>query len=108
MVKKRINFAGSSTLILKDKSTLTEVIVTAILKPHTVRLAHPYYCLEIKGIASHRTCFMEKMASILPTGQWYAPSAVIAWYCIVLHSIAWYCMVLHGIAWYCMVLHGIA
>ena len=59
MVKKRINFAGSSTLILKDKSTLTEVIVTAILKPHTVRLAHPYYCLEIKGIASHRTCFME-------------------------------------------------
>ena len=59
MVKKRINFAGSSTLILKDKSTLTEVIVTAILKPHNVRLAHPYYCLEIKGIASHRTCFME-------------------------------------------------
>ena len=39
-----------------------------------------------------------KMASILPTGQWYAPSAVIAWYCIVLHSIAWYCMVMHGIA----------
>ena len=59
MVKKRINFAGSSTLILKDKSTLTEVIVTAILKPHNVRLAHPYYCLEIKGIASHRTYFME-------------------------------------------------
>ena len=52
---------------------------------------------------------MIKMAIILPTGQWYAPSAVIddAWYCIVLHSIAWYCMVLHGIAWYCIVLHGI-
>ena len=64
-----------------------------------------------------------KMAIILPTGQWYAPSAVIndkwygmvlhgiAWYCmvfIVLHSIAWYCMVLHCIALYCMVLHGIA
>ena len=61
-----------------------------------------------------------KMAIILPTGQWYAPSAVIndAWYCMVLHGIAlscialhgiaWYCMVLHGIAWYCMVLHGIA
>ena len=51
-----------------------------------------------------------KMAIILPTGQWYAPSAVIndAWYCIVLHSIAWYCMVLQGIALYCMVLHGVA
>ena len=42
----------------------------------------------------------EKMAIILPTGQWYAPSAVI--------NDAWYCMVLHGIALYCMVLHGIA
>merc|ERR1712214_113918 len=61
-----------------------------------------------------------KMAIILPTGQWYAPSAVIsdAWYCmvfhgialycIVLHDIAWYCMVLHGIEWYCIILHGIA
>ena len=61
-----------------------------------------------------------KMGIILPTGQWYAPSAVIndtwycmvlhgtALYCIVLHGIAWYCMVLHGIAWYCIVLHGIA
>ena len=54
-----------------------------------------------------------KMAIILPTGQWYAPSAVIndagiVWYCMVLHCIAKYCMVLHGIAWYCMVLHGIA
>ena len=30
-----------------------------------------------------------KMAIILPTGQWYAPSAVIndAWYCRVLHCI---------------------
>ena len=51
-----------------------------------------------------------KMAIILPTGQWYAPSAVInaAWYCMVLHGIAWYCMVLHGIALHCIVLHGIA
>ena len=51
-----------------------------------------------------------KMAIILPTGQWYAPSAVInyAWYCVVKHGIALYCMVLHGIAWYCMVLQGIA
>ena len=42
-----------------------------------------------------------KNGLILPTGQWYAPSAVIddAWYCMVLHGIAWYCMVLHGIAW---------
>ena len=61
-----------------------------------------------------------KNGLILPTGPWYAPSAVIydawyfmvlhaiAWYCMVLHCIAWYCMVLHGIAWYCIVLHGIA
>ena len=51
-----------------------------------------------------------KMAIILPTGQWYAPSAVIndAWYCMLLHGIEMYCIVLHGIAWYCMVLHGIA
>ena len=74
--------------------------------------------------------YFEKWPYILPTGQWYAPSAVIndawycmvlhgialycmklhciAWYCMVLHDIEWYCMVLHGIAWYCMVLHGIA
>ena len=47
---------------------------------------------------------------ILPTGQCYAPSAVIndACYCMVLHGIAWYYMVLHDIAWYCMELHGIA
>ena len=32
----------------------------------------------------------KKMAIILPTGQWYAPSAVI--------NDAGYCMVLHGIA----------
>ena len=57
-----------------------------------------------------------KNVLILPTGQWYAPSAVIydSLYCMVLHGcrvshyIAWYCMVLHGIAWYCMVLLGIA
>ena len=42
----------------------------------------------------------KKMAIILPTGQWYAPSAIIndAWYCMALHNIAWYCMVLHCIA----------
>ena len=52
----------------------------------------------------------DKNGLTLPTGQWYAPSAVIndAWYCMVLHGIAWYCIVLHGIAWYCMILHGIA
>ena len=53
---------------------------------------------------------MKKMAIILPTGQWYAPSAVIhdACYCMVLYGIALYCIVLHGNAWYCMVLHGFA
>ena len=51
-----------------------------------------------------------KNSHILPTGQWYAPSAVIndAWYCMVLHGIALYCVELHGIACYCIVLHGIA
>ena len=54
-----------------------------------------------------------KMAIILPTGQWYAPSAVIndAWYCMVWHCIAWcwwYCMVSHGMARYCMVRQCIA
>ena len=67
-----------------------------------------------------RAMIEEKNSHILPTGQWYSPSAVnkhawycmvlhgIAWYCIVLHGVAWYCMVLQGIAWYCMVMHGIA
>ena len=46
----------------------------------------------------------------LPTGQWYAPTAVIhdAWYCMVFHGIPWYCMILHGPALYCIVWHGIA
>ena len=50
-----------------------------------------------------------KMAIILPTGQWYAPSAVIndAWYCMVLHGIELYCIVLRCIELYCLVLHGI-
>ena len=51
-----------------------------------------------------------KNSHILPTGQWYAPSAVINHprYCMVLHVIVWYCMVMNGIAWNCMELHGIA
>merc|ERR1711928_26230 len=51
-----------------------------------------------------------KMAIILPTWQWYAPSAVIndEWYCMVLTGISLYGMVLHGIAWYCMILHYLA
>ena len=71
------------------------------MKPHVIRAMSNK--LE--------TCRAEiKMAIILPTGQWYAPSAVIndAWYCMVLHGIALYCMVLNGIALYCMVMHGIA
>ena len=51
-----------------------------------------------------------KNSHILPTGQWYAPSAVIhyARYCMVLHGISWYCMIFHCIAWYCMIMHCIA
>ena len=51
-----------------------------------------------------------KNGLIVPTGQRYAPSAVIndARYCMVMHCIAGFCMVLHCIAWYCMVLHGIS
>ena len=50
---------------------------------------------------------LTKNGHVLPTGQWYAPSAVIndVWYCMELHGIALYCLVLHGIAWCCMVLH---
>ena len=61
-------------------------------------------------IMTTRAAAVLKMAIILPTGQWYTPSAVIndAWYCMVLHGIAMYCIVLHGIVLYCMVLHGIA
>ena len=52
--------------------------------------------------------FEGKNGHVLPTGLWYAPSAVIndARYCMALHGIAWHCMVLHGIASYCIVLHG--
>ena len=62
------------------------------------------------GLTSVFISISIKNGHILPTGQWYAPSAVIkhAWYCMVMHGIAWYCMVLHGTAWYCLVLHGIA
>ena len=49
------------------------------------------------------------MAIILPTGQWYAPSAVIndAWYCMALHGIALYCIELHGIEWYIKAITGL-
>ena len=59
--------------VLKGKKT--DIEATAIINPKTGNLALS------KG---------EKMAIILPTGQWYAPSAVItdAWYCMVLHCIA--------------------
>ena len=76
-----------------------------------------YYCNPKKRVTWDFPLYLSslvhiyiKMAIILPTGQWYAPSTVIndAWYCMVLHCIARYCMVLHDIAWYCMVLHGIA
>ena len=50
--------------------------------------------------ASIRLSIESKNGLILPTGQWYAPSAVI--------NDAWYCMVLHGVAWYCMVSQCIA
>ena len=68
--------------------------------------------------AASKYDFCVKNGLILPTGQWYAPSAVIkhpryymvlpgiAWYCMVLHNTSWYCMLMHGIAWYCMILHG--
>ena len=68
------------------------------------------------GIQAHiRTARSEtsltrlKMAIILPTGQWYAPSAVIndTWYCMVLHGTALYCTVLISTTWYYMALHGI-
>ena len=58
---------------------------------------HPLY--KSQKINYH-TKILTKMAILLPTGQWYAPSAVI--------NNAWYCMVLHGIAPSCTVLHHVA
>ena len=68
-----------------------------------------HFALQISW-KEHKLVFKKKMAIILPTGQWYAPSAVIkhAWYCMVFHGIALYDMVLHGFERYCMALHGIA
>ena len=95
---------------------LTRLVVRVVRGLHKCimqAIIHPP-CTE------HQLKAQDKNGHILPTGQWYAPPAVIndewycmilhgiALYCIVLHGIAWYCMVLHGIAWYCMVLHGIA
>ena len=45
---------------------------------------------KVYGVDDTDTEDNEKMAIILPIGQWYAPSAVI--------NDAWYCMVLHGIS----------
>ena len=73
----------------------------------------PYFSKRRQSCDETAECRGRKNSHILPTGQWYAPSAVInyGWYCMVLHGVAFYFMVLHGItwiAWYCMVLHGIA
>ena len=79
--------------------------------PFTTSLWFPYLREDSQKNVCKNVGRGGKNGLILPTGQWYAPSAVIndAGYCMVLHGIhgiAWYCMVLHGIAWYCMVLHG--
>ena len=84
----------------KDKSSSRKVFKTLVSSLQ----------LQTSVILMCSNVLMSKMAIILPTGQWYAPSAVIndAWYCMILHGIALYCIILHGIAWYCMELHGIA
>ena len=48
-----------------------------------------------------------KNGHILPTGQWYTPSAVInnAWYCMVLHYLALSCTNLHHLAPSCTIFH---
>ena len=96
------------------------VIMIVILVVIAIVTTHPFLLpsigqpnsqfVSLVDWASIRLSIESKNGLILPTGQWYAPSAVIndAWYCMVLHGIAWCCMVLHGIALYCMVLHGIA
>ena len=89
-----------------------------VMLTKTLQWQKTHHVIEITWVMSRHVCgnsptkafshlgnynliiMMIKMAIILPTGQWYAPSAVI--------NDAWYCMVLHGIAWYCMVLHCIA
>ena len=55
----------------------------------TANLAIFLFLVQV-AIYSNLDFDKKKMAIILPTGQWYAPSAVIndAWYCMVLHCIA--------------------
>ena len=51
-----------------------------------------------------------KNSNILPTGQWYAPSAVnySALSCTVLHYLALSCTILHYLALTCTILHNLA
>ena len=78
-------------------------------KVTALKLYHEWNKIQLQknDLTSAPKSLNVKIGLILPTGQWYAPSAVInyAWYCMVLQGIALYCKVLHGIAWYCMVLH---
>ena len=106
-------FSGKAELAVGLKIKLLIIIIW--MYSHFINLlfgkAELAVRLQVLIIAGeHAVRLVLKMAIILPTGQWYAPSAVInvPWYCMVLHGIAWYCMVLHCIAWYYMILHGIA
>ena len=58
--------------------------------PLSLTLALTHSLNEETNLANHTYQSKVKNSHILPTGQWYAPSAVIndAWYCMVLHCIA--------------------
>ena len=86
-------FIRSNFQLLINNST-TGYSTSALIN-NSLKIEH------VKALPGGRILYFEiKNGRILPTGQWYAPSAVT--------KNAWYCMVLHGIALYCMVLHGIA
>ena len=72
---------------------LATMIISCPAKQFLVSFFHIYHHWDFNLNA--------KNGHVVPTGQWYAPSAVIND-----ARIAWYCMVLHGIAWYHMVFRG--
>ena len=102
--KKSAYFFSEQTWLVRQKGFQSYYRISLELSKPSKKL----WALAQKGLAVRVAALVKlvswryKMAIILPTGQWYAPSAVIndEWYCMVLHGIAWYCMVLHCIAWY--------
>ena len=82
----------SNQFIVRTKHPLaTRYSDISVLENHHLAVAFKLIQVQETGLTiMPRPTMFTKMAIILPTGQWYAPSAVItdAWYCMVLHCIA--------------------